>query len=158
MIEVRSVMKEPITVNQNDRIEDVITLFRKNRISGAPVVDADGKIVGVISESDIVKTITTHDERFDLILPSPLDLIELPLKAAIKTEEFKEDMKNALKTEVWEAMTRDVITITPETSINEAAEIMIKNKIKRLPVVENGKLVGIVTRGDLIEVLVSEKE
>jgi CBS domain-containing protein len=51
-------------------------------------------------------------------------------------------------------MTEKVITISPETTINKAAETMVKNKIKRLPVVENGKLVGIITRGDLIEAMV----
>jgi CBS domain-containing protein len=152
MIKVKDVMKKPIVVNPNDDIMDVIRLFRENKISGAPVVE-DGRLVGIISESDIVKTITTHNEAIDLILPSPLDLIELPLKTTLKIEEFKEDIEKALKTKVKDVMTKNVITISPDKTINDAAKLMIENNIKRLPVVENGKLIGIITRGDLIEAL-----
>ncbi|EHP84386.1 CBS domain-containing protein [Methanotorris formicicus] len=152
MIKVRDVMKKPIIVNPNDDIRDVIRLFREHKISGAPVVE-DGELVGIISESDIVKTITTHNESIGLILPSPLDLIELPLRTTLKIEEFKEDIKKALKTKVKDVMTRDVIVISPDEGINNAAKLMIENNIKRLPVVKDGKLVGIVTRGDIIEAL-----
>ncbi|AEH07094.1 CBS domain-containing protein [Methanothermococcus okinawensis] len=154
MVNVESVMKKPIVVNQNNDVREVIKLFRKYKISGAPVIDDDRNLVGIISESDIIKTLTTHDDRFDIILPSPFDLIELPLKTTLKIEEFREDIEKALKTKVKDVMTKDVITVSPDTPINEAAEIMIKHKIKRLPVIKNGELVGIVTRGDLIEALV----
>jgi len=153
MITVQKIMKTPIILKKDEPIEKVIKMFREKRISGAPVLDGEN-LVGIISESDIIKALTSHDERFNLVLPSPFDLIELPLKTAIKIEEFRGDMENALKTEVWEAMTEKVVTIAPETTLNKAAEIMVKNKIKRLPVVENGKLVGIITRGDLIEAII----
>jgi CBS domain-containing protein len=154
MVNVASVMKKPIVINQNSNIMDVIELFRKYKISGAPVVDNDNVIVGIISESDIIKTLTTHDEDINIILPSPFDLIELPLKTTLKIEEFKEDIQNALKTKVKDVMTKDVITISPDTSINDAANIMVKNNIKRLPVIKNDTLVGIITRGDLMEALI----
>jgi CBS domain-containing protein len=154
MVNVESVMKKPIVVNQNSNIGDVIELFRKHKISGAPVVDDNNNLVGIVSESDIIKTLTTHDEDINIILPSPFDLIELPLKTTLKIEEFKEDIKNALKTKVSDVMTRDVIIISPDVSINEAANIMIRNNIKRLPVVKNDTLVGIITRGDLMEALI----
>jgi CBS domain-containing protein len=154
MVNVESVMKKPIVVNQNSNIGDVIELFRKHKISGAPVVDDNNNLVGIVSESDIIKTLTTHDEDINIILPSPFDLIELPLKTTLKIEEFKEDIKNALKTKVSDVMTRDVIIISPDAPINEAANIMIRNNIKRLPVVKNDTLVGIITRGDLMEALI----
>ena len=154
MVNVASVMKEPIVVNQDNNIMDVIELFRKHKISGAPVVDDNNNLVGIVSESDIIKTLTTHDEDINIILPSPFDLIELPLKTTLKIEEFKEDIKNALKTKVSDVMTRDVIIISPDAPINEAANIMIRNNIKRLPVVKNDTLVGIITSGDLMEALI----
>lgn len=146
--------KPPIVVNQNNSIMEAIELFRKHKISGAPVVDDDNNLVGIISESDIIKTLTTHEDDINLILPSPFDLIELPLKTTLKIEEFKEDIEKALKTKIKEVMTKDVITISPDASINEAANIMVKKNIKRLPVVKNNKLIGIITRGDLMEVLI----
>jgi len=152
---VKEIMKKPITVKENDDLTDVIKLFREKRISGAPVLNDEGELVGIISESDIIKTLTTHDEDLNLILPSPLDLIELPLKTAIKIEEFKEDLEKALKTKVKDVMTKDVMVAKPEMTINDAAKLMVEHKIKRLPVVdENGKLIGIITRGDIIEALV----
>ncbi|AEK19172.1 putative CBS domain-containing signal transduction protein [Methanococcus maripaludis X1] len=153
MIFVKDVMKRPITLNKDDNIEKAISTFRENKISGAPVVEGE-KLVGILSESDIIKALTSHDDRFSLVLPSPFDLIELPLKTAIKIEEFKGDMENALRTEVFEAMTEKVVSVSSETPITNAAEVMVKNKIKRLPVVEGEKLVGIVTRGDLIEAMI----
>lgn len=146
-------MKKPIVVNFNDNIGDVIKLFRKNKISGAPVVDNNGNVVGIISESDIIKTLTIHSGDINVVLPSPLDLIELPLKTTLKMEEFKEDMEKALKIKVMDIMTKNVISTSPNTSINDAAKIMVENNIKRLPVIKNGKLIGIITRGDLIEAL-----
>lgn len=66
-----------------------------------------------------------------------------------------EDLKNALKTKVRDVMTRKVIVAKPDMTINDAAKLMVKNNIKRLPVVDDeGNLIGIVTRGDLIEALI----
>ena len=152
---IKDVMKKPIVVYEDDNLCDVIKLFREKKISGAPVLNKNGELVGIISESDIIKTITTHDEDLNLILPSPLDLIELPLKTALKIEEFKEDLKKALKTKVKDVMTKNVIVAKPDMTINDAAKLMIEHKIKRLPVVDDdGNLVGIITRGDLIEALI----
>ncbi|WP_456374351.1 CBS domain-containing protein [Methanocaldococcus sp.] len=152
---IKDVMKKPIVVYEDDNLCDVIKLFREKKISGAPVLNKEGKLVGIISESDIIKTIITHDENLNLILPSPLDLIELPLKTALKIEKFMEDLKKALKTKVKDVMTKNVIVAKPEMTVNDAAKLMVEHKIKRLPVVDNeGNLVGIVTRGDLIEALI----
>ncbi|ACV25202.1 CBS domain-containing protein [Methanocaldococcus fervens] len=152
---IKDVMKKPIVVYEDDDLEDVIKIFRENKISGAPVLNKDGKLVGIISESDIIKTIVTHDEDLNLILPSPLDLIELPLKTALKIEEFMEDLKKALKTKVKDMMTKKVIVAKPDMTVNDAAKLMVEHNIKRLPVVDDeGNLIGIVTRGDLIEALI----
>ncbi|MEO2117409.1 MAG: CBS domain-containing protein [Methanocaldococcus sp.] len=152
---IKDIMKKPIVVYEDNDLTDVIKLFREKKISGAPVLNKDGKLVGIISESDIVKTLITHNEDLNLILPSPLDLIELPLKTALKIEEFKEDLKNALKTKVKDVMTKKVVVAKPDMTINDAAKLMVENNIKRLPVVDDdGNLIGIVTRGDLIEALI----
>ena len=111
---IKDIMKKPIVVYEDDDLIDVIKLFRENKISGAPVLNKEGKVVGIISESDIVKTIVTHNENLNLILPSPLDLIELPLRTAFKIEEFMEDLENALKTKVRDVMTRKVIVAKPD--------------------------------------------
>ncbi|AIJ05398.1 signal transduction protein with CBS domains [Methanocaldococcus bathoardescens] len=152
---IKDIMKKPIVVYEDNDLIDVIKLFRRNKISGAPVLNKNGKLVGIISESDIVKTIVTHNEDLNLILPSPLDLIELPLRTALKIEEFMEDLENALKTKVRDVMTRKVIVAKPDMTINDAAKLMVENNIKRLPVVDDeGNLIGIITRGDLIEALI----
>ena len=150
---VKSIMKKPILLNENDNISDAIELFKTHNISGAPVVNNNNYFVGVVSEEDIIKTLITRNSEINIILPSPFDLIEIPLKTTLKLEEYRKDIENAMKTKISEIMVKDVITITPDTTINEASKIMVKNKVKRLPIVEDGGLVGIITRHDILEAL-----
>jgi CBS domain-containing protein len=154
-----AMQKDVIKFNELDKIVDVAQSFRDNKISGAPVVDKENKVVGVISEGDIMKLIEVHSPKINLILPAPLDLIELPLRMKYELDEVAEDMQKAGSTVIDQIMTKKIITISPDASISDAAEMMDKHKIKRLPVVNGeGKLIGIVTRGDIIGAMVRGDE
>lgn len=151
--------REVIKFNELDRIVDVAQSFRDNKISGAPVVDENNHVVGVISEGDIMRLIEIHSPKINLILPAPLDLIELPLKMKYELDEVAEDMQKAGSTVIDQIMSKKVIKIKGEDSIPEAAKLMDSHKIKRLPVVDNeGKLIGIITRGDIIGSMVRGDE
>jgi CBS domain-containing protein len=151
--------KEVIKFNELDKIVDVAQSFRDNKISGAPVVDENNHVVGVISEGDIMRLIEVHSPRINLILPAPLDLIELPIKMKHELNEVAEDMQKAGSTVIDQIMTKKIIKVKPESSVMDAAELMDSHKIKRLPVVDNdGKLVGIITRGDIIGSMVRGDE
>ena len=151
--------KDVIKFNELDKIVDVAQSFRDNKISGAPVVDENNKVVGVISEGDIMRLLEVHSPKINLILPAPLDLIELPVRMKYELDEIAEDMQRAGSTVIDQIMTKKVVKIGPDASISDAAELMDSRKVKRLPVVnDDGKLIGIVTRGDIIGAMVRGDE
>lgn len=151
--------KNVIKFNELDKIVDVAQSLRDNKISGAPVVDENNKVVGVISEGDIMRLLEVHHPRINLILPAPLDLIELPIKMKYELDEIAEDMQRDASTVIDQIMTKKVIKIGPEASISDAAELMDTHKVNRLPVINgDGKLIGILTRGDIIGAMVRGDE
>lgn len=147
-MKVKDVMtREVITLSPEVGIEEAAKQLRENKISGAPVVDGD-RIVGILSEADLMRLL--EEESINLVFPSPLELIELPIKMH---QQLKETIKKLTASKVKDVMTREVITIGEEARIEEAARLMAKHGINRLPVVKDGKLVGIVTRADVIKAM-----
>jgi len=148
-LKVRDIMtRQVITLSPEESIEDAARKLRENRISGAPVVEG-GRVVGVVSEADLMKLFES-EMSINLVLPSPLEIIELPIRMH---RQLKEAAKRIAARRVEDIMTRGVITIDEEAGIEEAARIMAKHGINRLPVIRQGRLVGIVTRADIIKAL-----
>ncbi len=148
-MKVKDIMtRQVITLSPEESIDDAARKLRENRISGAPVVEGE-RIVGIVSEADLMKLFES-EMSINLVLPSPLEIIELPIKMH---RQLKEAARRLAARRVEDIMTRGVITIDEEASIEEAARVMAKHGINRLPVVREGKLVGIVTRADVIKAL-----
>lgn len=160
MISVQEAMqKDVITLRRVEKIEEAAKILRAKKISGAPVVDENNKMIGIVSEGDIMRLLEFHSPNLNLILPSPLDLIELPIRMKSEYDEISAGLKKASLVMVHEIMTKKLITISPEKSISDAAEQMDMHKVKRLPVLdEKGNLIGIITRGDIIGALVKSNE
>lgn len=137
-----------VVCSPEDTIGDVARLLKQNNISGLPVVD-DGKVVGIVSEGDLLKLLEVPD-RSGLWLPSPFEVFEVPIRELINWEETKRMLDDVGSKPVEEIMNKKVYTVSPEDSIEKASTIITKHKINRLPVIEGGLLVGIVTRGDII--------
>lgn len=142
-----------------DSVFKVAKVLSKRHISGAPVVNK-GKVVGVISEADIIKFMSlklsdmmvfTHEVMHEISLS--LLLLHF-MKIGRDQVKLKDELKRISKTEVRHMMSRDVVSVDSDTNLFEAAGIMEKFDIDRLPVIDNGKLVGIVTRADLIRALI----
>lgn len=147
---VKDIMnRNPVSCQASDPIAEAARLLRENRISGMPVLDGD-ELVGVVSESDLLRLLSTEDDRGGLWLPSPFEIFEIPVRDVIRWERMKRSLDEITKMRVADVMSRKPITVSPDASIEEAAAIMTKHRINRLPVVEGSKLVGIVTRGDII--------
>lgn len=155
MITVEEAMQtDVIKFKDVDTISYVSKVLREKKISGAPIVDENNKVIGVVSEGDIMKLIEVHSPNINLILPVPLDLIELPVRMRLELDEMAEGVARAASVLIGEIMTKKVISINKDASISDAAEIMDSHKINRLPVVdEDAKLIGIITRGDIIGAL-----
>ncbi len=141
-MQARDIMtKEVITVTRDTPVVDVIGILLKNRITGVPVTDKEGKLVGIISESDLI-----YKEKS-----------LLPLTAYwVNQEEFIKACKKALATKTGEAMSATVYTVTEETSVEDITALMIEKGIKRVPVIKDGKVIGIITRADILKAILVE--
>ncbi len=132
----------------DDTISNAAQMLKKHNISGLPVVE-NGSLVGVVSEADILKLLGVP-EHGGLWLPSPFEVIEVPIRELISWEETKRMLADIGADSVRKIMNTKVYVTSSEDSVEDASVLMIKHKINRLPVMDNGALVGIVTRGDIV--------
>ncbi len=137
-----------ITIKKESSIEELSEILLKNKISGVPVVDGDGKIAGVVTEADIIVQDTDlHFPRYFKLLDGIIYLDSL--------NRFMDSLKKHLATKVEDIMVAKVRTISPGTTISDIAELMLQQKINRLPVVdEDNKVIGIVTRADIVRSMI----
>lgn len=148
---VKQVMKnDPVTCGPDTTLREVAGIMKKWHIGGIPIVDK-GHIMGIITESDVLRLLETGGMSEDLWLPSPLEIIEVPIREFINWEKTRDALTDFGDKPVREVMKSPVITIGPDDSIEDAAALILKKKISRLPVVSAGNLVGIVTRRDIVE-------
>jgi len=160
MKKVRHYMRcDVLFVRPNFSVFDIARVFSKNHISGAPVVEK-GKVVGMISISDITKFMSIHLAKSDFITeithdPSTLSIMLLAImKMGKDYNDFKKELERLSNFKVKDIMCRNVVAITPEAPLFEAAGLMEKHDVNRLPVIEGSKLIGIITRADLLRALV----
>jgi len=139
--------QEVVTVLPETPVQTVIQLLTEKRISGLPVVNAEGKLVGVVSNSDLMWRETgTNPPAYVMLLDSVIYL-ENPAR-------YERDLHKVLGQTAGELMTANPITITPDRSLQEAARLMHDRDIHRLPVLdESNQLVGILTRGDIVRAM-----
>ena len=148
-MKVKDIMTtEMIVCRPEDTISSTAQLLKKSNISGLPAVEGDS-VVGIVSEMDILKLLEVP-EHGGLWLPSPLEVFEIPIRELINWEETRHMLEDVGSKQIREIMKKDVHVISPENSVEDASKMMSRHKINRLPVVEDGKLVGIITRGDII--------
>jgi len=149
-MKVKDVMNPNVVFcKPDDTIREAAKVLKVNNISGAPVLEGR-KLVGIVSEADLLKLLVMP-EKGNLWLPSPFEVIEVLIRELLSWEDTKKMLSDVGSTKVEEMMTKDVRTISSEASVEEASELMIRHRINRLPVMENNHVVGIVTRGDIIE-------
>lgn len=150
--------KNVISFRPSDSIFDVAKTFSEKNISGAPVIER-GRLVGMVSASDIVKFMSMRLAASPLfpskMIQHSLSLMVINFLRVGKNHlEFKKELKKISKTRVKDVMSKNAITIGPDGNLYEVASLMHKRDINRLPVVENGKVIGIVAREDLVRALV----
>lgn len=155
MVKVKEVMSKPvITVTPETLVKDAALILGEKDISGVPVVDG-GRIVGVFSEADILRSIKTTKKDLRLIYPS-ISSLGIAFQEEVTQREILEAYEEIGHLPVKDVMSKEVVTIEPETPLNEAIVRMVRMEISRLPVVDKNELVGIVTRGDVIRGLAKE--
>lgn len=157
-MKVRDAMnKNVIVCKPDDPISTLVEKFRKNHISGMPVVDNE-EVVGMVSETDLLKLFKSPEFPEDMFLPSPLEIIEIPIRSVMRFEEFKKALKDIHMKPVRDIMKKKIYSISPDSTLEDASSRMVKYRVNRLPVIENGKLAGIIVRSDIIRGLSTEQE
>ena len=148
-MKARDVMVSPvITVKPSSSVKEVATTLLERRISAVPVVDDQGKLVGIISEGDLMHRSEAGTERQR----------SWWLLGWTGDETLAAEYVKAHARKVADVMTRNVITATPKTPLHEIAALLERNSIKRVPIVKDGQLVGIVSRANLIQAVASTRK
>lgn len=145
-MKAKDIMNEDvIAVKAGDNVENVVRILLENKISGVPVVDEDSKVIGIVSEADLI-----YPEK-SLHLPAFIPILD----GIIFLESFKKlekEIKKMTAYKVEDVMVKKVITVNEDTEVEEVVNILIDKKINRVPVVnEDDKLVGIITRSNILK-------
>jgi CBS domain-containing protein len=146
---VREIMETDVPrVLPSDSVETVLRVLREHELSGVPVVNEGGRCVGIVTDADLV----ISEEGADLHLPHYFELFGgvvflEPLRR------FEQRLRKAFSSTAGDLMTEDPVTIEPSATVHEAARVISASRHNRLPVVEHGRLVGMVTRVDVLDAL-----
>lgn len=130
-----------ITATPKTEVREIVDLMMQNRISAVPVVDDAGRVIGMVSEGDLMRRVENATDRRDSWWLSALFSARNDVDAYVKSRGRRAE----------DIMTRDPITISEDTPLYKIAQTLEKKHIKRVPVVSNGKLVGIVSRSNLLQ-------
>ncbi len=130
------------TLGPEQTVEDAIKLFAESGISAAPIIE-EGRMAGIVTEGDLIF------QDAEIKAPGFLDILGgvIPLG---NWDEYRQEAIKSAGVTVGEVMTREVVSIGPDASLAEAATIMAERRIKLLPVAENGRLRGVVTRMNIL--------
>jgi CBS domain-containing protein len=146
---VREIMdSEPETVTPGTPVEEVLRVLRENELPGVPVIDAEGRCVGIVTEADLV----LPDDQGDLHIPHYVNLFGGTVFLE-PLSRFEQRLRKAFASNAADMMTSDPDTVSPDTTVREAARLIHESGHNRLPVVEDGRLVGVVTRVDVLGAL-----
>ena len=146
--------RDPASVTVKDDVETAIRLMRERELPGLPVLDEHERVVGIVTDSDLV----IRDERADLHLPHFLNLMGGVIFLE-PVKHFEDRLRKAFATKVSDLMTADPITVSPDDPAEKAAKLIASERHNRLPVVdEDGRLAGVVTRVDVLAALIGKQD
>ncbi len=142
--------KKVLALKPEQTIEDALHLFAKHNIHGAPVVDDSGYIVGIFTESDFLSALRKKTTNPQMVFPSiPLmgiSFVDSPLQ-----KEISDVVRETVKMPISKVMKKTVHTLPSSADVKDAIRMMITHRITRIPIMDDKKLVGIVTRTDIIK-------
>ena len=148
---VRLVMTtDVITLHPQDTVEHAARVLTEAGIGGAPVVDDDATLVGLLEDDDLI----VQDAR--LHFPTVISVLGGYLELPSSVQRFEDELRRAVGVTVADVMTREPATCTEEDTLEAVATILHERRLSRLPVVRDGKLVGVVSRGDLVRDIVAD--
>jgi CBS domain-containing protein len=137
--------REVLTVNPDTSVPEIVRLLSGQAVSGLPVVDGR-RVVGIVSEGDLMM------REKPLHMPAAISFLGEVLVLESR-KKIDDEFRRHFGATASDIMTREVISVGPDTALSAAAKLMVDKDVKRLPVVEDGQLVGILTRKDLVRAL-----
>jgi len=139
---------DPTTVTPDTKAEDVARLLGEHELHGVPVVNEAGRCIGIVTENDLVMA----DEEGDLHIPHYIELFG-GLVFLESVRGFEKRLRKAMAATARDLMTPDPTTIGPDADVHEAGRLISRSGHNRLPVSEHGRLVGVITRADVLRAL-----
>lgn len=136
---------EVVSVRPDTTVEDTLTLLSRHNISGVPVVDDDGRLVGLLDDSDLL----VGEAR--LHGPTTVELLGAWIPIPGERRRYEEEVRRALAATAGEAMDPDPVSVGPQATVEDVATLIVHRDVSRVPVVDDdNRLLGVVTRGDLV--------
>lgn len=149
---VRDIMDaEPLSVAPDTDVESVVRTLKEHELPGVPVVNGAGRLVGIVTEADLILA----GDDGDLHLPHFIELFGGVIYLE-SLKKYEERLRKAFAGTAADMMTKEPDTIGPDASVKEAARLISRSGHNRIPVVEHGLLVGVVTRIDVLQALAGE--
>ena len=142
--------RDPVTISPDAGVESLLQVLREHELPGVPVVE-DGRLVGIVTESDLV----LQGDDSSLHLPHYFELFG-GVVFLEPLQHLEDRLRKAFANTVADMMSADVQTISPTATVHEAARLISRSGHNRLPVTEDGRLVGVITRVDALEALTRE--
>jgi CBS-domain-containing membrane protein len=139
--------RDVITVKKETTIRELAEHFAQHRISSAPVVDDSGKMIGIVTETDLI------EQDKSLHIPTVISLFDWVFYLE-SDRKFEKELKKMTGQTVGDIFTEDVLSVEPTTPVSDVADLISSKKVNSVPVVEGGRLVGIVARIDLIRSMI----
>jgi len=149
-ISARQIMTgDPVTVARDLTVKEAARLMVENHVGALPVLDGD-KLIGIVTEGDLIM----QDVRLEF--PTYLHLLDGFILYPPATAKFESELKKAVAANVENVMTADVVTVDAADSVEDVATLMVERGVSRVPVMEADKLVGIISKSDIVRSLIVE--
>ncbi len=139
--------RDVITVKKKTTIRELAELFNRHRISSAPVVDDNGEMIGIVTETDLI------EQDKNLHIPTVISLFDWVIYLE-SDKKFEKELKKMTGQSVGEIYSEEFVKVTPATPVSDVADILSSRKMNAIPVLDGNKIVGIVARIDLIRTMI----
>ncbi len=152
MVKAKDIMTpKVVTVSPETRIDEAGKLLLENHFNGLPVIDEGGRLVGIICQEDLI--VQQKKFPFPSVFTFPYGIVPLSSPGHLN-----EEVQKMTALTVDQAMTRDPITVGPESTLEDIATLMVEKNVHSLPVVDKGKLIGIIGKEDILRTLMPQPE
>jgi len=152
MLKAKDVMtRNVIVVAEGMSVEELGRLFIEKKISGAPVADSKGALIGIVTENDLIRKNTR------LHIPTVLRIFDAIIPLG-KPDSVEEEIRRMSASTVGEICTKEMLSVSPDASIQDVSSIMFEKGVHLVPVLEAGKVVGIIGKIDIIRGMTGETD